>query len=86
MFNIPGFYQKHKSLIRQILASLPFDDNTRKIVREYMDAGEFGIVFDQIVHDIYVYRIPINIDAYSLIEDLAKLMELPEENYTFLKP
>lgn len=86
MFNIPGFYQKHKSLIRQLAASLPFDDNTRKIVREYMDAGEFGIVFDQIVHDIYEYRIPINNTEYSLIEDLAQLMALPEENYTFLKP
>jgi|GEM_PF-2273304 len=69
----------------QLLASLPFNDNTRKIIREYMDAGEFGIVFDQIVHDIYEYRIPINSADYSLIKDLAQLIELPEENYTFLR-
>ncbi len=50
-----------------------------------MDAGEFGIVFDQIVHDIYEYRIPINSADYSLIKDLAQLIELPEENYTFLR-
>ena len=79
-------YKKHKHLIDQLLTALPFEEHTRKIVAEYLDAGEYGIVFDQIVHDIYEYRISLKATDYRQIEALAQLMKLPEEDYTFLEP
>lgn len=86
MLNVMDSYKKHKHLIDQLLIVLPFADQTRKIVAEYLDAGEYGIAFDQIVQDIFEYRISIKAADYRQIETLAQLMQLPEEDYTFLKP
>lgn len=86
MLNIMDPYKKHKHLINQLLSALPFEDHTRKIVAEYMDAGEYGIAFDQIVQDIFEYRISLRAADYRQIDALAQLMKLPEEDYTFLEP
>lgn len=86
MLNVMDPYKKHKNLIDQLLIALPFDDHTRKIVAEYLDAVEYGIAFDQIVHDIFECRISLKAADYRQIEALAQLMKLPQEDYTFLEP
>lgn len=86
MLPIMDPYKKHKHLIAQLLAALSFADPTRKIIAEYLEAGEYGIAFDQIVQDIFEYRIPMKAADYRQIEALAQLMQLPEDEYTFLKP
>lgn len=56
-----------------------------KNAQDFIDHGEFGLAFDTIVVQMYEYDIEIDTDLYTLIETIATKMDLPLENYLFMK-
>jgi hypothetical protein len=53
--------------------------------QELFENREYGLSFDLIVTQIYEYDLSIDEDFYLLVEQIAEDMEIPEEQYVFLK-
>ncbi len=46
---------------------------------------EYGLAFDTIITQLYEYEIKIYKEFYNSIESIAKKMDIPEDEYSFMK-
>lgn len=54
-------------------------------IKEYIEFNEFGLAFEQILYELHENSIYISYEYYSEIEKVAKLMEIPENNFVHMK-
>lgn len=53
--------------------------------KEFLDHGEFGLCFDTVITQLYEYDIEIDNEFYELVARIGNKMNLPVENYSFIK-
>ncbi len=52
---------------------------------EFVEAGEPGLAFEQIVVQLYEFSIPINAELYEAAVQCGTLLKIPADEYSFLK-
>ena len=50
-----------------------------------VDHREYGLAFDVVVTQLYEYEIGIDPEFYNLVMKLANMMNIPEDEYSFMK-
>lgn len=53
--------------------------------QEYLEYNEWGVAFDLVITHLYEYDIEIKEQDFKLIVDIATKMELPEDEYIYIK-
>lgn len=52
---------------------------------DLLENREYGLAFDTIITQLYEHEIEIDVQYYKLIEVIAHKMQIPEEEYSFMK-
>jgi len=65
----------------EILGLRKEDLNT---ARELSDHGEYGLALDTIVTQLYEFDLEIDQGFYDLVQNMAKRMQISEEEYSFM--
>jgi len=80
------------SKINQLLSDLiknaaPIGLSSRDIsnAQEYLEYREYGLCFDTLVTQLYEFDIEINEEYYAMIVKAADAMQLPVEEYSFMR-
>lgn len=60
-------------------------NNRIESIEEYINEGEYGIAFNEILYELYENNISFDSTYYNDVESLALLMALEESEYTFMK-
>jgi hypothetical protein len=55
-------------------------------IREFIIAGEYGLAFDLLCHALLQGRHPVPAEAYTLIDELGRQMELAPRTWEPIKP
>ncbi|MGH8072216.1 MAG: MafI family immunity protein [Candidatus Entotheonellia bacterium] len=55
-------------------------------IREFITAGEYGLAFDLLCHALLQSHHPVTAEAYTLIDQLGKQMELDPRTWEPIKP
>lgn len=66
----------------EILGLREEDLNT---ARELCDHGEYGLCLDTIVTQLYEFDLEIDQEFYDLVQNMAKGMQISEEEYSFMR-
>jgi hypothetical protein len=53
--------------------------------KHLIENREYGLAFDTIITQLYEYEIEIDQEFYNLIEVIAKRLNMPEGEYSFMK-
>lgn len=69
----------------EIARILKLNDRDIDFALEYMEYNEHGLAFDQIVSQMHEHEIEIDNDIYALIQEIAEMMEMPVEDYCFMR-
>jgi len=55
------------------------------IAKDFLAHREYGLCFDTIIEQMYESDIPITISFYKLVAEIGILLEIPSDNYIFIK-
>jgi hypothetical protein len=55
-------------------------------IREFITAGEYGLAFDLLCHALLQSHHPVTAEAYTLIDQLGRQMELDPRTWEAIKP
>lgn len=69
----------------EVAGVLGLDEIDLKNAREFLTYNEFGLCFDTIVTQMYEYDIEIDKEFYQLIAKIGEMMELEQEDYSFMQ-
>ena len=72
-----------RSLVEVFSGALPeanIADATELILH-----GEYGEALELICTQVYEYEVPVSADAYKVIEECGKRMQMDESSWSFLK-
>ncbi len=77
-----------KKLILELIKSVEFiglSEIELTTSKEFLENQEYGLAFDTIITQLYEHEIKIDVFIFSLINRIAKRMNLAEEDYIFIK-
>jgi hypothetical protein len=60
------------------------DEDARNAL-EYLEYHEWGLCFDIVIRQLYEYDVEIDINFYTLIEQIDQEMKLPPDEYSYMK-
>ncbi|MCU0471329.1 MAG: MafI family immunity protein [Arcicella sp.] len=56
-----------------------------QVAQDFLTFNELGLSFDTIITQMYEYDIEITIEYYSMISKIGESMQIPLEEYSFMK-
>jgi hypothetical protein len=56
-----------------------------KNAKDLLDNQEYGLAFDTLITQLYEYEIGIDKDFFFLLESIAKKLNIPDNEYSFMK-
>ena len=77
-----------KKLLIKLLNSAEIfgiNDNDLKNAKEFFNYHEYDLCFDIIITQMYEYDIEIDKEFYKLIVLIGNILNLPQENYSFME-
>jgi hypothetical protein len=60
-------------------------DNNTADARDLIAHGEYGEALDLLCTQVYEYGVPVSSEAYKLIEECGKRMEMEESSWSYLR-
>jgi hypothetical protein len=72
-----------RALLGMFKDSLP--EENQKDAEDLISHGEFGEALDLIVTQVYEYELPVSEQAYALVEELGRGMEIDPSSWSFLR-
>jgi hypothetical protein len=76
--------QKLLSLLEQLKQTLR--PETYEFALEETDAREYGVALHAICDELQKYGVPVPRKIYEQIEEVSRMMEMPEDTWTSLIP
>lgn len=65
--------------------TLGLDEQDINTAKEFLEHHEYSLCFDTLITQIYEYDIEIDDEFYEAIIKIASSMNLPFDNYSFMK-